>query len=256
MGRRVRLGSAFGIEIAVDSSWVFALILATWTLVTVAGHALPTASSAIATLVGAGAAIGVFASLAVHEIAHALVARACGVPVQRLTLFAFGGISDVERAPASPRSETFAALVAPVANAIVGGALLAAAAAVGDTPIAIGLLLRWLGTANLAIAALNVLPAFPLGGGRLVRAAIWRATGDVERATRWSAWGAQAIGWCTVAVGVVLAFASHGDRVAAAVLIAFAGWFVTSAAAKAYADVVGEKAVHSTGSWHRGALEL
>ena len=255
MGRSVRLGNAFGVEIAIDSSWVFALILATWTLVTVAGHALPTASSAVVTLVGAGAAIGVFASLAVHEIAHGLAVRACGVPVQRLTLFLVGGITDVERAPASPRSETFAAVVAPIANAIVGGALLAGAAAFGDTPSALVLLVRWLGAANLAIAALNVVPAYPLDGGRLVRAAIWRATSDMERATRWSAWIGQTIGWSIVVAGVVLAFVSHGDRVAAAMWIAFVGWFLTSAAAQAYAGVVRAEAGVRGARWPREALE-
>ena len=207
MSRGVRLGNAFGVEIAVDSSWVFALILAAWTLVTVAGHALPNASARAVTLVGAGAAIGVFASLAVHEIAHALAARACGVSVQRLTLFAFGGITDVERAPASPRSEAVAALVAPVSNAIVGGALLAAASAIGGPSTGLGLLVRWLGGANLAIAALDVVPV------------------------------------------------SHGDRVAAAMWVAFAGWFVASAAAKAYAGVVRAKAGLSGASGHRAALE-
>lgn len=254
MGHRVRLGSAFGVEIAVDSSWVFALILATWTLVTVAGHTLPTASSAVATLVGAGAAIGVFASLAVHEIAHGLAVRACGVPVRRLTLFLFGGITDVERAPASPRSETFAAVVAPVSNAIVGGVLLAVAAALGETP-ALALLVRWLGVANLAIAAINVVPAFPLDGGRIVRAAIWRATGEIERATRWSALVGQTIGWAIVVAGVVLAFASHGDRVAAGMWIAFVGWFLTSAAAQAYAGVLTAKVVLPGDPGHREALE-
>jgi Zn-dependent protease len=249
MGRSVRLGRAFGVEIAVDSSWVLALILAAWTLVTLAGHSLPTASAAVVTLVGAFAAIGVFASLAVHEIAHGLAARACGVPVQRLTLFLFGGITDVEHAPSSPRSESIAALVALLTNAIAGGALIAAAAALGSSS-AIGLLVGWLGAANVAIAALNVLPAFPLDAGRLVRAGLWRVTADVERATRWSAWVGQVIGWSIVLVGVVLAFVSRGDRVAGAMWVALIGWFLTSATAQAYEGVVSDGA-----RWPREASE-
>jgi Zn-dependent protease len=255
MGRRVRLGRAFGVEIAVDSSWVFALILAAWTLVAVADHALPTASAAVVTLVGAFAAIGVFASLAVHEIAHGLGARACGVPVQRLTLFLIGGITDVEHAPSSPRSESVAAVIALLTNAIAGGALIAAAAALGDSSGAFGLLVRWLGAANIGIAALNLLPAFPLDAGRVVRAALWRVTGDVERATRWSAWVGEMIGWSIMLAGVVLAFVSHGDRVAGAMWIAFVGWFLTSAAAQAYAGVVTGDAGVSGARWPREALE-
>ena len=88
-----------------------------------------------------------------------------------------------------------------------------------------------------------------------MRAALWRATLDVERATHWSAWLGQAIAWCVVAIGVGLAFVSHGDRVAAAMWVAFAGWFVASAAAKAYAGVVGAKAGLSGASGRRAALE-
>ena len=247
-------------EIAVDSSWVFALILATWTLGTLADHALPGASSAAVTLVGAGAAIGVFASLAVHEIAHGLCVRACGVPVRRLSLFLFGGITDAEGDPGSPRSEMAAAVAAPFANAILGGVLLAGAAAwrdaaSGDGANMLALTVRWIGLANLAIAALNLVPAFPLDAGRLVRAAVWRSTGDVEQATRWSAWVGQSIGWSVVAAGVGLAFASHGDRVALAMWIALSGWFLTSAAAQGYAGVLEARSRASDSDWHRGALE-
>lgn len=237
MGRRVRLGTAFGIEIAVDAGCVFALILATWTLVTLAGHARPASPPAAVTVMGAGAAIGVFASLAVHELVHALAVRSCGVPVRRVTLFVVGGITDVERDPSSPRSETLAAIVAPLSTALLGAALLGIAAALGDRSPALGLAARWLGDVNLAIAAVNIVPAFPLDGGRLVRAAMWRATGDNERATRWAAWATQAMGWTIVGGGVVLAFTSHGDRIATAVWIAFGGWFLTSAAAQAYAGI-------------------
>ncbi len=247
-------------EIAVDSSWVFALILATWTLGTLAGHALPYASSAAVTLVGAGAAIGVFASLVVHEVAHALCVRACGVPVRRLSLFLFGGITDSERDFGSPRSEVTAAVAAPLANAILGGVLLTGAAAwssaaSSDVAHMLALTVRWVGVANLAIAAVNVVPAFPLDAGRILRAALWRSTGDVEQATRWSAWIGEAIGFCVVAAGVGLAFASHGDRVALAMWMALSGWFLTSAAAQGYASVVTEKSAVTDAHWHREALE-
>jgi Zn-dependent protease len=255
MARRLRLANAFGIEMAIDSTWVLSLILAAWTLVTVAGHALPSASSAAVTVVGVAAAIGVFASLAVHELAHGLLARTCGVPVRRVTLFVFGGITDVEHAPASPRSEAIAAALAPLVNAFAGVVLLAISAAVAIQSPALALLLSWIGAANLAIVALNVLPAYPLDGGRVLRAVLWRATADEERATRWSAWAGQVVGWSLVAAGVVLTFVSHGDRVAAAMWLAFVGWFITSASARAYAGVITKHRGVTTVRWHQGALE-
>src|SRR5688500_3306858 len=117
MGRRLRIGHVLGVDVAVDWSWVFTFVLAAWALVSVGGRVLPGLHPTLVTLLGGAAAIGLFASLVLHEIAHGLAARACGVPVKRLTLFLFGGITDVERAPASPRSEAIAALVAPLSNA-------------------------------------------------------------------------------------------------------------------------------------------
>jgi CBS domain-containing protein len=97
-----------------------------------------------------------------------------------------------------------------------------------------GVVLGWLVLANAAIAALGLLPAYPLDGGRLLRALLWRTTGDVERATRWSAWAGQAVGFALVVVGLALAFASRGPDIAAAMWVAFAGWFIASAAAQGY----------------------
>lgn len=182
--------------------------------------------------------------MVLHEIAHSLASRACGVPVRQVTLFLLGGISDVERDPASPKSELLSALAAPAASITVG-ALFAFAVLVSGGPLprsiddldrlgAPGVLLGWLAIANFAIAAVNFLPAYPLDGGRLVRAAIWQLTGDVERATRWAAWMGQVIGWLLVVVGVGLAFADRSAGVAAGMWIAFVGWFIASAAAQGY----------------------
>lgn len=240
MGRRLRIGHVLGVDVAVDWSWVFTFVLAAWTLVSVGGRVMPGLHPALLTLLGGAAAIGLFASLVLHEIAHGLAARACGVPVKRLTLFLFGGITDVERAPASPRSEAIAALVAPLSNAVLG-AFITAFAALLDGPA--HALVRWLGAANLAIAALNFLPAFPLDGGRLVRAVLWRITGDVERATRWSAWAGQVLGWTIVLLGIAVALAGRGLGIAAGMWVAFIGWFLASAAAQAYQGVLAQEAL-------------
>jgi Zn-dependent protease len=250
MTRRVRLGHVAGVEVAVDWSWVFTFALAAWTLFSVADRWLGVRRPIELALLSGAAALGLFASLVAHEVAHALAARACGVPVERLTLFLFGGITDVERDPASPHSEAIAALVAPLTNALVGGAFLALAVvleargpATGATPM-LDFLVLWLGAVNLAIAVWNLLPAFPLDGGRLVRAAIWRATGDVERATRVAAWCGQLVGWLLVLLGVALALGGvHGLGVVGGLWIALVGWFLASAAAQAYEGVMAQEAL-------------
>jgi len=246
MTRRVRLGHVAGVEVAVDWSWVFTFALAAWTLFSVADRLFVARHPSDLLVLSAAAAIGLFASLVVHEVTHALAVRACGVPVKRLTLFLFAGITDVERDPASPHSESNAALVAPLTNALVGAALLGLAvvlesrnATTGMAPLLVVLVL-WLGAVNVALALWNLVPAFPLDGGRLVRAAIWRATGDVERATRAAAWVGQLIGWMLVLLGVALALGGHGLAVTGGMWVALAGWFLASAAAQACEGVAAQ----------------
>lgn len=247
MGRRLRVGKILGVEVALDWSWIVTFVLAAWTLVSAGARVLPSLGPFRLAILGAASAAGLFASLVVHELAHGLASRACGVPVRRVTLFLLGGISDVERDPASPKSEVVSALAAPAASLAVAVACVLALAITGgplprawddlDRLGAPGVLVAWLALSNCAIAAVNILPAYPLDGGRLLRAAIWRATGDVERATRWSAWTGQAIGWLLVVLGVALAFSGRGPGVAGGMWTAFIGWFIASAAAQGYEGV-------------------
>jgi len=185
--------------------------------------------------------------LVLHELAHGLAARASGVPVRHMTLFLLGGITDRERTPGSPRVEIACAIAAPLASVALGVlAILAVAIADGPMPRgfddldrlgAPGVVVLFVGLANFVIAAVNLLPAYPLDGGRVVRALFWSATGDVERATRWSAWLAQVIGWLLVVVGISFAFSTRGPGTAAAMWTAFVGWFIASAAAQGYEGV-------------------
>lgn len=231
-------------EVALDWSWIVTFVLAAWTLVSVGARVMPHLGPLPLALLGAASAAGLFASLVVHEIARGLVARACGAPVRKVTLFLLGGISDVEGCPSSPKIEAAGAIAAPLASIALAVVLvLSVAITYGPVPHSVddvdrlgapGVVLVWLAVANVAIAALNLLPAYPLDGGRLVRALLWHATGDVERATRWSAWAGQVVGWCLVIGGLALAFASKGPGIAAAMWIAFIGWFIASASAQGY----------------------
>lgn len=231
-------------EVALDWSWIVTFVLAAWTLVSVGARVMPHLGPLPLAILAAASAAGLFASLAVHEIARGLVARAFGVPVRKVTLFLLGGITDVEGRPSSPKSEAASAIAAPLAS--VGLAVLlvlVVAITYGPVPRSVddidrlgapGVVLVWLAVANVAVAAINLLPAYPLDGGRLVRALLWRMTGDVERATRWSAWAGQVVGWFLVVAGLALAFASSGPGIAGAMWIAFIGWFIASASAQGY----------------------
>jgi Zn-dependent protease/CBS domain-containing protein len=245
MGRRLRLGSLYGVDVAIDWSWIVTFVLAAWTIVSVTSAAMPFATPGALTLVATLATTTLFGSLAFHELVHAAVARASGVPVRRVTMFLFGGITDVEREPASPRTEAIAAVAAPAANGALGVFGILAGTALHPVPAyhVVSALLVWAGVVNLGIALVNLLPAYPLDGGRLVRALVWHRTGDVERATRVAAWGGQVIGWLVLVLGVAVAFAATGSGVPLGLWLAFMGWFLASAGAQAYEGVVQQGAL-------------
>ncbi len=249
MRQRIRVGRALGVEVFVDWSFVLTFALAAWTLSSIGGRLLPHLSPARLVIAAIAAAAGMFGALVLHEIAHGFVLRLCGVPVGRVTLFLLGGITDEERDPASVRSEIVAATVAPLSSALLGVLLVLAVAIAGgpmprdlgdlDRLGAPGVVALGIAAACFAIAAINALPAYPLDGGRVLRALLWYATKDVERATRWSAWGGQMIGWLFVVFGVAIVFGARGVGVALGMWMAFSGWFIASAAAQGYESVLG-----------------
>jgi Zn-dependent protease len=241
-----------GIELFVDWSWILTFVLAAWTLVSLNRRLLPDLDTPLLALASATAAAGLFASLGAHELARTRVAKACGVPVHRLTLFVMGGVTDVERPPASPRTEALGAIGAPLASLAIAlvvaiGTAIASAPlprAIGDLDRlgAPGVVLLEVALANVFIAAVNLLPAYPLDGGRLLRAALWKLTGDVDRATRLSAWAGQLVGWTLVIVGIAVTLGTgHGPLVGLGMWTAFVGWFVASAAAQGYEGVIAQR---------------
>lgn len=244
MKRRLHLGRIFGVELLVDWSWILTFVLAAGTLVTLDRTLYPELTTIELALAGALAAAGLFASLGAHEIVRVMAARGAGLPVRRLTLFVLGGVTDVEGAPATPRTEVVGAIAAP-AFSVVSALVLALGLAIATAPLPRdlhdldrlglpGLVLAEIAAANILIAVVNLLPAYPLDGGRLLRAAVWRASGDVDRATRYAAWSGQVVGWALVLGGIAMAL-SHLES--AGLLTAVVGWFVASASAQGYERV-------------------
>lgn len=252
MNRRLPLGRILGVDIHVDWSWILTFVLAAWTLVAQNQRLLPDLGLPRVALASIVVSAGLFASLGAHELVRVATARRLGLRVHRLTLFVLGGVTDVERAPASPRTEVWSAIAAPAASIAIA-LVLACGVGISSAPLpralddldrlglpAIALL--EIAAANVVVAVVNLLPAFPLDGGRILRAAIWSATGDVDRATRLAALSGQVVGWVLVVVGIALTLgSSRGPFVGVGMWIAFVGWFVASAAAQGYEGVITQR---------------
>ncbi|MBX3263579.1 MAG: hypothetical protein KIS78_27280 [Labilithrix sp.] len=252
MNRRLPLGRLFGVDVFVDWSWIVTFVLATWTMVSLNRRLLPDLDASALAFASAVAAAGLFASLGAHELVRVVALRRRGLPVRRLTLFVLGGVTDVERKPASPKTEVLGALIAPAAS--LGIALvLACGVAIASAPLpralddldrlgAPGVVLLEIAAASFVVAAVNLLPAYPLDGGRILRAALWKATSDVDRATRLAAWSGQIVGWSLVLVGLGAALLSgRGPGLAVGAWTAFVGWFIASAAAQGYEGVIAQR---------------
>src|SRR5262252_1718468 len=180
-------------------------------------------------------AILFFISLLLHELAHSLVATSNGLPVREITLFALGGVSQIEKNPTSARLEFWMAFVGPLTSAVIGGiCLLAARALGGATSDPWMAMLLWLGYINLMLAAFNLIPGYPLDGGRVLRAIIWWNTGDADRSTRAAAKVGQAVALAFIALGIFRFFGGAG---VGGLWIAFIGWFLLQAARESYVQV-------------------
>lgn len=253
-----RIGRFAGIQISADWSWLFIAVLLTWNLTAVFAAWHPDWGAGVRVAVAVCASALFFASVLAHELAHSLVARAQGIPVRSITLWLFGGVSNLEREPTSPRAEFLTAIVGPLTSLGLGvlfvslGAL--GVAQVGhlfDTPKEIfgalgpvSTLLVWLGPINVALGLFNLVPAFPLDGGRVLRSGLWAAMGDLRRATRWTSALSQTIAWMFILTGIAMAFGARvpwfGTGIANGLWLSFIGWFLNSAAVRTWQQTVVE----------------
>ena len=236
MNSQIKLGRVLGIEIGLHYSWFLIALLISLSLAAQfrAKHAQwGEASIWLAALV---TGLLFFAALILHELSHAVTARARGLPVGAITLFALGGVSRIEREPDRPATEFLIGIVGPVTSALVGVACLGLAAALGwsladepsTPPVAV---LVWLGYINFGLAVFNLIPGFPLDGGRVLRALVWGMTGDAARATRVAARAGQATAFGFIILGLLRFFGGAG---LGGLWIAFIGWFLLNAAGASY----------------------
>jgi Zn-dependent protease len=231
-----RIAKIAGISIEANVSWLVILVLLTWSLaVDWFPAAVPGRPAATYWALGLIAALLLFLSVLLHELAHSLVARARGLPVKNITLFIFGGVSDLEREPQSPGVEFQMAFVGPLTSLIIGGVSLYLGFLIGHGALPVAATLNYLGVTNLLLGAFNLIPGFPLDGGRVLRSIIWKATGSLRKATRWASLVGQAVAYLFILWGVWLFF---DGNVIGGLWIGFIGWFLLQAAQAANTQVV------------------
>lgn len=236
----IRLGSIGGFEISLDYSWFIILVLIVASFTTaVFPPAAPGLGQGVYIFMGLVGALLFFASLLLHELAHSFVARAKGIEVQGITLFIFGGMARTAREASTPGDEFLIAAVGPLASFALA-ALFYAAASTAPT-IGLGLefvvVAEYLGVLNLVLAVFNLLPGFPLDGGRLFRATLWRFTGSFRKATRIASGVGRALGWGLIVLGVYSFFFAGGGFIGGLWLV-FIGWFLGNAARMSYEQVL------------------
>ena len=253
-----KLGRIFGITIRIDWSWLFVFLLIAWDLATVFSQSNPGWTAGLVWLMGIAAALLFFGSVLAHELAHSLVARAQGVPVRGITLFLLGGVSDIQREPPSPLVEFLITIVGPITSVALGflflglsgvairplGAVVASPFSLVGRPDPVRTLLLWLGSINILVGLFNLIPGFPLDGGRILRSILWAITRNLRRATHWASLVGRAIAWLMIVTGVAMIFGVRlpffGTGFISGLWLVFIGWFLNSAAAQSYQQVVVE----------------
>ena len=235
MRSQIKLGKVFGIEIGLHYSWFLIALLIVFSLSSQFHVSNPGWGDQVILTVAIATAILFFVSLLLHELAHSLVASRNGLPVKEITLFALGGVSQIEKNPTSAKLEFWMAFVGPLTSAVIGVVCVAAARALGEPSSnpAMAMLL-WLGYINLTLAGFNLIPGYPLDGGRVLRAIIWWKTGDADRSTQLAAKTGQAVAFGFIAFGILEYFSGAGFG---GLWMAFIGWFLLQAARESYAQI-------------------
>jgi Zn-dependent protease/CBS domain-containing protein len=234
MGRGAfSIGSIAGIRIALHPSWLVIAFLLTYSFAVGAlPDFYPRWDALLYWVVGAALAGLFFASVLAHELSHALVARRFGIKVRDITLFIFGGAASLEGDAKRPRDEALIAGAGPLTSLLVGAALWGIGALIPQ-PQASALITN-LGFLNIFLGLFNLIPGFPMDGGRILRALLWRLRGDEFAATRNAAAVGRGFGYLLVAVGVFVAF--QGELFSG-IWLALIGWFLSSAAESTVAQM-------------------
>lgn len=226
-----RIGTLAGIDIYINYSWLIILVFLVWSLTTGWFPALyPGWSTGLYVITSIFAALLLFVSVLLHELAHSVVARTRGLPVKNITLFIFGGVSNIQQEPNSAGVEFQMAVVGPLVSILIGVVcfLLLLPLRSSNTPVAA--ILGYLALTNVLLGVFNLIPGFPLDGGRVLRSIIWKISGSLRTATRAATITGEVIAYLFILVGIWLFFAG---QILDGIWIGFIGWFLLSSAQSA-----------------------
>ena len=216
-----------GVDLSIHPSWLVIVFLITSSLALAQfPRQFPGWSGGQYWAVSAATALLFFGSVLAHELSHALVARRFGLRVHGITLFIFGGTTSIDSDSRNPREEALIALAGPATSLVLGLGFIGLAAAIAQPQASA--LAGWLGVINLALGAFNLIPGFPMDGGRVLRALLWRVRGDRLLATRHAAIVGRALAYVLIALGVLWALGPGGPF--AGIWLALIGWFLSNAA--------------------------
>ncbi|MFL7871838.1 MAG: site-2 protease family protein [Anaerolineales bacterium] len=253
--RGFRIGKIFGIDIHIDWSWLLIFGLVSWSLAATFGQMHSEWTTQTQWGIALLAALLFFISVLAHELAHSMVARARGVPVRNITLFMFGGVSNIQKDPSSPIGELLVTIVGPLTSFLLGFVFLilgTGSVALSNIDVTnatamlanlgpVNTILLWLGSVNILVGLFNLIPGFPLDGGRIVRSILWAITDDLSKATRWASWMGQAVAWAIIFAGMSMLFGVQipllGGGFINGIWLIFIGWFLQGAAVQSYRKV-------------------
>jgi Zn-dependent protease len=221
----------FGIEIRLHLSWIFIVAIITVTVGGRLGTLQPADDATLAWLIGAVASLGFLATVVAHELAHALVARRMGLPVDAISVHFIGAPATVDIRAATPRAEAAVALAGPATSLgfgllLIGLAILGIVSGIAPLRI-VGDVLFIIGALDLVLAGVSIVPAFPLDGGRVVRAIVWARTGDERKGARAAGTVGRWVGWILIGAGLLIILT--GDTVDGA-MVGLIGWFLGASA--------------------------
>lgn len=239
MKAHVKFGRIAGISIGLHYSWFIIAVLIALSLVQHFHAVDPQWSRTVVWMAAAVTSVLFFVALLLHELAHSLVAKARGLRVRAITLFALGGVSQIESEARDAKSEFWIAIAGPITSVVIGLVLLGTAwhggwLVAGGPATPLTSVLVWLGNINILLAAFNMVPGYPLDGGRVLRALIWSVTHNADRATRLAAKVGQAVAFLFILAGLWRFFvgANFGG-----LWLAFIGWFLLDASRASYVQV-------------------
>jgi Zn-dependent protease/predicted transcriptional regulator len=239
MKAQVKLGRIAGISMGLHYSWFIIALLIVLSLVQHFHAVAPQWSKAMGWMAAVITSLLFFAALLLHELAHSLLAKARGLRVRAITLFALGGVSQIESEASDAKSEFWIAIAGPITSVVIGLVALGTAWLTGWQPRSepatpVISVLVWLGYINLMLAAFNMIPGYPLDGGRVLRAVIWWITRNADRSTKVAAEVGQFVAFMFILWGLIQFFSGVSFS---GLWMAFIGWFLLDAARSSYVQV-------------------